>query len=314
VKLANSVSKIVSVVGLVGISSLGLSFLAIQKSALAQSCNVFGCSQPGAGECNVFGCPNPGAGSCEVFGCPSAPVNTNPTPPPANSNQSPSNGSNNSSNRTFTVRNNTNQSVQSLYLSRSSESSWGNSDIGSTLFNGNSVNFTLTGACNWDLRVELANGQSLEQMGIDTCLNNSYSLGNTSGDTSTQKQPQQQSTNQGNTQPQANPPASSSTSSASPARSDTELYLTFYNECMDRTMYRTLRSINRATALNGFESGYSYGRKPSDLSDEQMQSLGLRWEWSYDAWIGSQPEVKMPIREMDEASQICTNELSNVRQ
>lgn len=177
-KLASSLLKVASIVGLLGISSL--SSLAIQKSAFAQSCNVFGCSQPGAGECNVFGCPSPGAGSCEVFGCPSAPVNTNPTPPPANSTQSPSNSSSNSSSRTFTVRNNTNQSVQSLYLSNSSESSWGTSDIGSTLFNGNSVNFTLTGACNWDVRVELANGQSLEQMEIDTCLNNSYSFGNTS--------------------------------------------------------------------------------------------------------------------------------------
>lgn len=171
-KLTSSVPKIISVVGFVGISSLSLSFLPIQKLALAQSCNVFGCSQPGAGQCNVFGCPNPGAAACTTFGCPSAPVNTNP-PPSSNSTQSPSN----SLTRTFTVRNNTNQSIQSLYLSSSSESSWGASDIRSTLFNGNSVNFTLTGECNWDLRIELANGQALEQMEIDTCLNNSYSFG-----------------------------------------------------------------------------------------------------------------------------------------
>ena len=79
-------------------------------------------------------------------------------------------------------------------------------------------------------------------------------------------------------------------------------------------MYRTLRSIGKATASNGFESGYAYGMRPRDLSDEQMENLGLRWDWSYQSWIGFQPEVKMQKMQQDEASQLCTNELNNVRQ
>ena len=40
------------------------------KPSVAQTCNIFGYSQPGAGSCNPFGCPQPNAGSCNPFGCP----------------------------------------------------------------------------------------------------------------------------------------------------------------------------------------------------------------------------------------------------
>jgi hypothetical protein len=96
-------------------------------------------------------------------------------------------------------------------------------------------------------------------------------------------------------------------------KSDTELYLGYYRECMDRSMYRTLRAYDRAIAVNGYNMGYRYGRKPSDLSDEQMKAAGLRWDWTFQSWIGSQPEIKILIMESAQASQLCRNELENVR-
>lgn len=160
--------SLISTLGYIGASSLGLcvSFISIQESALAQVCNVFGCSQPGAGECNPFGCPNPGAGECTPFGCPAS--------LPANNT---SNSTSNSSSRNFTISNNTNQAIQALFLSPSSDSGWGTNDINGSLFTNNSVSFNLTGECNWDLRVELSNGQALEQMDINTCLNSNYLVG-----------------------------------------------------------------------------------------------------------------------------------------
>ena len=64
-----------------GLSLLNAGALILLKpeAAIAQTCNVFGCSQPGAGECNPFGCPNPGASECTPFGCPASPT---PAPQP----------------------------------------------------------------------------------------------------------------------------------------------------------------------------------------------------------------------------------------
>jgi hypothetical protein len=67
---------------ILGISLFGVGFIHIINPdyVAAQSCNVFGCSQPGAGECNPFGCPNPGAGACTPFGCPPSPTgSSNPS-------------------------------------------------------------------------------------------------------------------------------------------------------------------------------------------------------------------------------------------
>lgn len=96
-------------------------------------------------------------------------------------------------------------------------------------------------------------------------------------------------------------------------KSDTELYLGFYRECIDRTMYRTLSAFDRATAVNGYNMGYKYGQKPSNLSDAQMESAGLNWDWTFQSWIGSQPQIKIPIMESVQASQQCKAELGNIR-
>ncbi len=113
------------------------------------------------------------------------------------------------------------------------------------------------------------------------------------------------------TQTGALPPPSPSPVSS--PRSDTELYLAYYRECMDRTMYRTLKAYDKAIAVNGYDMGYRYGRKPSDISKDRMKKAGLRWDWTFQSWISSQPEVKIPIMESTQASQLCKNELENVK-
>lgn len=172
---------------LLGAGSLGVfsSLIGIQRPAFSQVCNVFGCSQPGAGACNPFGCPNPGAGECTPFGCPAS--------PPTNSNNSNSSQSSpNNSSRSFTIINNTNQAIQALFLSPATDSNWGANDINGNLLSGNSVSFRLTGDCRWDLLVRLSNSQTIQEMGIDTCLNSSYSVGfSTSQIDNNSQQPQQ---------------------------------------------------------------------------------------------------------------------------
>src|SRR4028118_94284 len=58
----------------IGVLSLALPLLGHAQPSVAQTCNAFGCSQPGAGACNPFGCPNPGATPCTPFGCPASPT------------------------------------------------------------------------------------------------------------------------------------------------------------------------------------------------------------------------------------------------
>ena len=367
-----SLTRSIRILGYIGAGSLGVcvSLIGIQEPGLAQVCNVFGCSQPGAGACNPFGCPNPGAGECTPFGCPAS--------PPTNSNN-PNQSTSNNSSRSFTITNNTNQAIQALFLSPSAESSWGTNDINSNLFSGNSVTFQLTGDCRWDLQIQLSNSQTIQEKGIDTCLNSSYSVGSGNSQVNNSNQLQgltlrptatagsywvyQKPANISDSQmqsagagfyssPQAcsmhyslcttlggvwlsqqeslviqnsqTPPANLPTQNGSgypptplppvnSPRSETELYLDYYRECMDRSMYRTFRAYDQAIAVNGYNMGYQYGRKPSDLSDEQMKAAGLNWDWTFQSWIGSQPEIKILIMESAQASQLCRNELENVR-
>lgn len=74
-------SKLTSICA-ISVCSAGIAFIPALQPSLAQTCNVFGCSQPGAGECNPFGCPNPGAGACTPFGCPPSPKKADQQSPP----------------------------------------------------------------------------------------------------------------------------------------------------------------------------------------------------------------------------------------
>lgn len=157
-----SIAKYTQIFG-ISFLSVGLINIVNSQPATAQSCNVFGCSQPGAGECNPFGCPNPGAGPCTPFGCPASPTGS-------------SNTSGNSQ-RNFSISNNTGMNITALYLSPSSDSAWGTNDLNGTLYSGSSTTYTLTGNCDWDLKALLSNGSELTQYRINTCTNSNYSLG-----------------------------------------------------------------------------------------------------------------------------------------
>jgi len=78
--LSVTLSKVLTI----GILGATLSLLGQIQPSIAQTCNAFGCSQPGAGACNPFGCPNPGAAPCTPFGCPASPTpaSASPAPPP----------------------------------------------------------------------------------------------------------------------------------------------------------------------------------------------------------------------------------------
>ncbi|MBD2034285.1 hypothetical protein H6F76_04420 [Leptolyngbya sp. FACHB-321] len=145
--------------------SSGIAWFPHQSAALGQTCNPFGCPNPGAGECNSFGCPNPGARACTPFSCPAS-------PPRAASNP-------NDAKRSFTVHNNTGTNITGLYISSSGAGDWCPNDLDNMLYNGNSFRYSLTGSCQWDLRARLADGNELTQRNIDTCINTSYTLGAT---------------------------------------------------------------------------------------------------------------------------------------
>lgn len=68
--LSGTISKVLTI----GILSASLPLFVQIEPSVAQTCNAFGCSQPGAGACNPFGCPNPGAAPCTPFGCPASPT------------------------------------------------------------------------------------------------------------------------------------------------------------------------------------------------------------------------------------------------
>lgn len=73
---SGTISKVLTI----GVLSASLPLFVQIEHSVAQTCNAFGCSQPGAGACNPFGCPNPGAGPCTPFGCPASPTPSSAPP------------------------------------------------------------------------------------------------------------------------------------------------------------------------------------------------------------------------------------------
>lgn len=76
-------------------------------------------------------------------------------------------------NQNFTIRNNTGQTINELYVSAVSSNNWEEDILGrDVLANGESAQISFERSetqCNWDLRVVYENGQSLEERGIDLC-------------------------------------------------------------------------------------------------------------------------------------------------
>jgi hypothetical protein len=134
----------------------------------ASSCNAFGCSAPGASPCNAFGCPAPGAGPCGAFGCPSPPtVNTNPNP----SASSPQ------TNRSFQIINNTGVELYYFYASPAGQNSWSNDVLGnSTLPNGQAWSLRLIRGCQYDFQAQTEDGYAMTWYNINVCGRNSIVL------------------------------------------------------------------------------------------------------------------------------------------
>jgi hypothetical protein len=80
--------------------------------------------------------------------------------------------------RSFTIYNNTGLSITHLYMSGSSNTSWGDNDLSAQLYSGNSYSYSLQGSCNWDIRAKLIDGSELTQQNVNTCVNSSYTFGN----------------------------------------------------------------------------------------------------------------------------------------
>lgn len=134
---SQSVIQIAQIVG-VSLLSMGLAHLAKPMIATAQVCNVYGCSQSGAGACNVYGCPNVGADPCNVYGCPVAPPSNNPSNSPASD----------QSGRSFQVINRSGAEFYYFYASPAGQGSWSNDLLGdNTLPSGQVWNLTLTRSC-----------------------------------------------------------------------------------------------------------------------------------------------------------------------
>ena len=116
----------------------------------AGACNVYGCSQPGAGDCNVYGCPKPGAGACNVYGCPAAPQGS--SPPPSGSSQNATA----SDRRNFTIFNKNSQTITNLYVSSTDINSWGRDILPGVLSSGSSIPVTFSDGserCLYDVMV-----------------------------------------------------------------------------------------------------------------------------------------------------------------
>lgn len=251
-----SATKYAQILG-VSLFSFVLVNMVDSRPATAQVCNVFGCSQPGAGECNPFGCPNPGAGPCTPFGCPASPTSSSNNP--------------RSSQRDFTIRNNTGLNITALYLSPSSETSWGPNDLNGILYSGSSTTYTITGGCELDIRASLSNGSELTQYTVNTCTNSSYILGSSN-------------TAQAPTQ---NSPAN-----------------TNFNGCMDRLMYEEFRAYT-GPSLDGW---YEFNL-PNRLTHEQLQQAGFDryivfMSGSY-AYRHRQPIVQVQVSTAEQAAQRC---------
>ena len=78
-----------------------------------------------------------------------------------------------STNQNFTIRNNTGQTINELYVSAVTTDDWEEDILGrDTLPNGETAQISFAREetqCNWDIRVVFENGQSLEERGVNLC-------------------------------------------------------------------------------------------------------------------------------------------------
>jgi hypothetical protein len=167
---------------------IGLVWLPGQAPSIAQTCNVYGCSKPGAGECNVYGCPEPGAQACNVYGCPKpgapecnvygCPPASN-TPPPPTVQSTPS-----SDRRNFSITNNTSQTIIRLYVSKPDSKSWGENILEGVVPSGGSAKVTFSNnseLCMYDVKAVYAD-KTYDQKRHNLCTTAIVDYTGTGGD------------------------------------------------------------------------------------------------------------------------------------
>lgn len=101
-------------------------------------------------------------------------ANSNAAAPAAGNSAAPAVGqSADATNQNFSIRNNTGQTINELYVSAVSSDNWEEDILGrDVLANGESAQISFERSeteCNWDMRVVFENGQSLEERGVNLC-------------------------------------------------------------------------------------------------------------------------------------------------
>lgn len=169
-----TLARVIRTAQIFGLSFLGVGFtnFIAPTVSVAQTCNPFGCSAPGAGPCNPFGCPNPGASPCTPFGCPTSPASNN------NSNNNSSSIVNSAqASRSFQVVNNSGAEFYYFYASPAGQGAWSDDVLGSnSLPNGQAWNLTLSRGCQYDFQAQTYSGSTLVWRNIDVCSRNSITL------------------------------------------------------------------------------------------------------------------------------------------
>lgn len=89
-----------------------------------------------------------------------------------------SSGSGDGRNRVMNIVNDTNRTMVRFYASNSSRSSWGPDQLGSSVLGPHrftTINFDDgTGACVFDFRAEMSNGQNLNHYNINVCVQSEF--------------------------------------------------------------------------------------------------------------------------------------------
>lgn len=102
----------------------------------------------------------------------SAPA-ANTTAPATGNTAAPTGATADATNQNFTIRNNTGQAINELYVSAVTTNDWEEDVLGrDTLPNGETAEIAFERSetqCNWDLRVVFEGGQSLEERNVNLC-------------------------------------------------------------------------------------------------------------------------------------------------
>ena len=140
--------------------------IVVTSLLVASAIGLAGCSQNKAG--NTSNTSNTTTGTAP------APATNSSAASPGGTSAAPAAGASaDATNQNFTIRNNTGQTINELYVSTVSTDEWEEDILGrDTLPTGEAAQIAFERAetqCQWDLRVVFEKGQSLEERGVNLC-------------------------------------------------------------------------------------------------------------------------------------------------